>query len=55
MKEAVPELNASSSEAEEEKEEQPKVVGEKDPDFSQVNEAPLCLLSKSILNNTSHM
>ncbi|XP_061641899.1 ubiquitin carboxyl-terminal hydrolase 48 isoform X4 [Phyllopteryx taeniolatus] len=35
IKEAVPELNASSSEAEEEKEEQPKVAGERDPDFSQ--------------------
>lgn len=36
MKEAAPELNASSSEAEEEKEEHPKIDGEKDPDFSQV-------------------
>ncbi|XP_061688495.1 ubiquitin carboxyl-terminal hydrolase 48 isoform X3 [Syngnathoides biaculeatus] len=35
IKEVVPELNASSSEAEEEKEEQPKVAGERDPDFSQ--------------------
>ncbi|KAK2821036.1 hypothetical protein Q5P01_023995 [Channa striata] len=35
IKEAAPEMNASSSEAEEEKEEQPKVDGEKDPDFSQ--------------------
>lgn len=35
MKDAAPELNASSSEAEEEKEEHPKVDGEKDPDFSQ--------------------
>ncbi|XP_075996333.1 ubiquitin carboxyl-terminal hydrolase 48 isoform X2 [Genypterus blacodes] len=35
MKEAAPELNASSSEAEEEREEHPKVDGEKDPDFSQ--------------------
>ncbi|KAM9361476.1 ubiquitin carboxyl-terminal hydrolase 48 [Symphorus nematophorus] len=35
MKEAAPELNASSSEAEEEKEEHPKVDGERDPDFSQ--------------------
>ncbi|KAF7650639.1 hypothetical protein LDENG_00122900, partial [Lucifuga dentata] len=35
MKEAAPELTASSSEAEEEREEQPKVDGEKDPDFSQ--------------------
>ncbi|KAM6947353.1 ubiquitin carboxyl-terminal hydrolase 48 isoform 1-T3 [Lycodopsis pacificus] len=34
-KEAAPELNASSSEAEEEKEEIPKVDGERDPDFSQ--------------------
>ncbi|TNN88219.1 Ubiquitin carboxyl-terminal hydrolase 48 [Liparis tanakae] len=35
IKEAPPELNASSSEAEEEKDEIPKVEGEKDPDFSQ--------------------
>uniref|UniRef100_A0A8C2X7P6 Ubiquitin carboxyl-terminal hydrolase 48 n=1 Tax=Cyclopterus lumpus TaxID=8103 RepID=A0A8C2X7P6_CYCLU len=39
IKEAVPELNASSSEAEEEKEEIPKVDGEKDPDFSQIMHA----------------
>lgn len=32
-------MNASSSEAEEEKEEHPKVDGEKDPDFSQVSTA----------------
>lgn len=31
-------MNASSSEAEEEKEEHPKVDGEKDPDFAQVTE-----------------
>lgn len=37
IKEAAPELNASSSEAEEEKEEHPKVDGERDPDFSQVS------------------
>jgi len=37
IKEATPELNASSSEAEEEKDEIPKVDGEKDPDFSQVS------------------
>lgn len=36
VQETTPEMNASSSEAEEEKEEQPKVEGEKDPDFSQV-------------------
>ncbi|XP_031586324.1 ubiquitin carboxyl-terminal hydrolase 48 isoform X1 [Oreochromis aureus] len=35
MKEAAPELSVSSSEAEEEKEEHPKLDGEKDPDFSQ--------------------
>ncbi|XP_029358401.1 ubiquitin carboxyl-terminal hydrolase 48 isoform X4 [Echeneis naucrates] len=35
VKEAAPEINASSSEAEEEKEEHPKIDGEKDPDFSQ--------------------
>ncbi|XP_041836368.1 ubiquitin carboxyl-terminal hydrolase 48 [Melanotaenia boesemani] len=35
MKDSAPELNASSSDAEEEKEEHPAVVGEKDPDFSQ--------------------
>ncbi|KAM3621563.1 uncharacterized protein V6R79_012845 [Siganus canaliculatus] len=38
IKEAPPELNASSSEAEEEKEEQPKVDGETDPDFSQAKD-----------------
>lgn len=37
IKEAAPELTASSSEAEEEKEEHPKVDGEGDPDFSQVH------------------
>lgn len=37
MKESAPEMNASSSEAEEEKEDQPKMDGEKDPDFSQVS------------------
>lgn len=42
IKEAAPELNASSSEAEEEKEEHPKVDGEKDPDFSQVSPLPRC-------------
>lgn len=36
IKEAAPELSVSSSEAEEEKEEHPKLDGEKDPDFSQV-------------------
>uniref|UniRef100_A0A8D3DLY1 Ubiquitin carboxyl-terminal hydrolase 48 n=1 Tax=Scophthalmus maximus TaxID=52904 RepID=A0A8D3DLY1_SCOMX len=35
IKEAAPEMTASSSEAEEEKEEHPKVDGERDPDFSQ--------------------
>ena len=40
IKEAAPELNASSSEAEEDKEEHPKVDGEKDPDFSQVSHSP---------------
>lgn len=30
-------MNASSSEAEEEKEEHPKEEGERDPDFSQVS------------------
>ncbi|XP_027135392.1 ubiquitin carboxyl-terminal hydrolase 48 [Larimichthys crocea] len=35
IKEAAPEMNASSSEAEEEKEEHPKEEGERDPDFSQ--------------------
>uniref|UniRef100_A0A672YF54 Ubiquitin carboxyl-terminal hydrolase 48 n=1 Tax=Sphaeramia orbicularis TaxID=375764 RepID=A0A672YF54_9TELE len=39
IKEAAPELNASSSEAEEDKEEQPKVDGEKDPDFGQIMHA----------------
>lgn len=36
MKDAAPEVNASSSEAEEEREEQPKLDGDRDPDFSQV-------------------
>lgn len=36
VKKVATEINASSSEAEEEREEQPKVEGEKDPDFSQV-------------------
>lgn len=35
-KDPAPEVIASSSEAEEEREEHPKVDGEKDPDFSQV-------------------
>uniref|UniRef100_A0A1A7YAH0 Ubiquitin carboxyl-terminal hydrolase 48 n=1 Tax=Iconisemion striatum TaxID=60296 RepID=A0A1A7YAH0_9TELE len=35
MKDAAPELNASSSEAEEDREELPRVDGETDPDFSQ--------------------
>lgn len=35
MKEAAPELNVSSSEAEEEKEET-RLEGEQDPDFNQV-------------------
>lgn len=39
IKEAAPETNASSSEAEEEKEEPPKLDGEKDPDFSQVSQS----------------
>uniref|UniRef100_A0A8C9YXK0 ubiquitinyl hydrolase 1 n=1 Tax=Sander lucioperca TaxID=283035 RepID=A0A8C9YXK0_SANLU len=39
IKEAAPELNASSSEAEEEKEEHPKMDGEGDPDFSQIMHA----------------
>uniref|UniRef100_A0AAQ4QVM5 Ubiquitin carboxyl-terminal hydrolase 48 n=1 Tax=Gasterosteus aculeatus aculeatus TaxID=481459 RepID=A0AAQ4QVM5_GASAC len=39
MKEAAPELNASSSEAEEDKEEVPKVDGETDLDFSQIMHA----------------
>uniref|UniRef100_A0A3Q3G0C9 Ubiquitin carboxyl-terminal hydrolase 48 n=1 Tax=Labrus bergylta TaxID=56723 RepID=A0A3Q3G0C9_9LABR len=37
IKDAPPEMNASSSEAEEEREEHPKPDGERDPDFSQVN------------------
>lgn len=46
VKEAAPELTASSSEAEEEKEEHVKVEGEGDPDFGQVHthaSEPLCL------------
>lgn len=38
-KDGTPELNACSSEAEEEREELPKVDGEKDPDFSQAQDA----------------
>lgn len=41
LKEAAPEMNASSSETEEEKEEHPKVDGERDPDFSQVRPSVL--------------
>uniref|UniRef100_A0A7N9AZX7 Ubiquitin carboxyl-terminal hydrolase 48 n=1 Tax=Mastacembelus armatus TaxID=205130 RepID=A0A7N9AZX7_9TELE len=40
VKEGAPEMNVSSSEAEEEREEHPKMDGEKDPDFSQVS--PSC-------------
>lgn len=40
IKEAAPELTASSSEAEEEKEEHPMLDGERDPDFSQVSQLP---------------
>lgn len=40
IKEAAPELTGSSSEAEEEKEEpQPRVDGERDPDFIQVSQS----------------
>lgn len=38
IKEAAPELTGSSSEAEEEKEEQPRVDGGRDPDFIQVSQ-----------------
>uniref|UniRef100_A0A3Q3GMV3 Ubiquitin carboxyl-terminal hydrolase 48 n=1 Tax=Kryptolebias marmoratus TaxID=37003 RepID=A0A3Q3GMV3_KRYMA len=38
-RDAAPEVIASSSEAEEEREEHPKVDGEKDPDFSQIMHA----------------
>uniref|UniRef100_A0A3P9Q730 Ubiquitin carboxyl-terminal hydrolase 48 n=1 Tax=Poecilia reticulata TaxID=8081 RepID=A0A3P9Q730_POERE len=38
-KDGTPELNACSSEAEEEREELPKVDGERDPDFSQIMHA----------------
>uniref|UniRef100_A0A671W7C3 Ubiquitin carboxyl-terminal hydrolase 48 n=1 Tax=Sparus aurata TaxID=8175 RepID=A0A671W7C3_SPAAU len=47
VKDAAPEMNASSSEAEEEKEEHPKVDGERDPDFSQVNGAKRLKLGDS--------
>uniref|UniRef100_A0A669D1D5 Ubiquitin carboxyl-terminal hydrolase 48 n=1 Tax=Oreochromis niloticus TaxID=8128 RepID=A0A669D1D5_ORENI len=51
MKEAAPELSVSSSEAEEEKEEHPKLDGEKDPDFSQVTtQAPrVCKRKVSVI------
>uniref|UniRef100_A0AAX7UHG5 Ubiquitin carboxyl-terminal hydrolase 48 n=1 Tax=Astatotilapia calliptera TaxID=8154 RepID=A0AAX7UHG5_ASTCA len=50
IKEAAPELSVSSSEAEEEKEEHPKLDGEKDPDFSQVTtQAP-----RGIRRSTRH-
>uniref|UniRef100_A0A7N8Y9E3 Ubiquitin carboxyl-terminal hydrolase 48 n=1 Tax=Mastacembelus armatus TaxID=205130 RepID=A0A7N8Y9E3_9TELE len=39
VKEGAPEMNVSSSEAEEEREEHPKMDGEKDPDFSQIMHA----------------
>uniref|UniRef100_A0A4W6BWW8 Ubiquitin carboxyl-terminal hydrolase 48 n=1 Tax=Lates calcarifer TaxID=8187 RepID=A0A4W6BWW8_LATCA len=51
IKEAAPEMNASSSEAEEEKEEHPKVDGEKDPDFSQVGSP---CYSSGIRRSTRH-
>lgn len=41
MKDSAPELNVSSSEAEEDKEEA-KPDGEKDPDFNQVRAAAAC-------------
>ncbi|XP_040926704.1 ubiquitin carboxyl-terminal hydrolase 48 isoform X2 [Betta splendens] len=47
MKEVAPEMNASSSEAEEEKEDQPKMDGEKDPDFSQVSSSS-CIVNKVV-------
>lgn len=50
VKEAAPELTASSSEAEEEKEEQVKLDGEGDPDFGQVHthtHTPLCWMCVS--------
>lgn len=37
IKEAAPEMNASSSEAEEERDDHQKIDGERDPDFSQVS------------------
>uniref|UniRef100_A0A3Q3QY39 Ubiquitin carboxyl-terminal hydrolase 48 n=1 Tax=Monopterus albus TaxID=43700 RepID=A0A3Q3QY39_MONAL len=40
LKEAAPEINVSSSEAEEEKDEHPKVDEEKDPDFGQSEDGP---------------
>lgn len=51
IKEAAPELSVSSSEAEEEKEEHPKLDGEKDPDFSQVTtQAPrVCKRKVSVI------
>uniref|UniRef100_A0A665TDW0 Ubiquitin carboxyl-terminal hydrolase 48 n=1 Tax=Echeneis naucrates TaxID=173247 RepID=A0A665TDW0_ECHNA len=56
VKEAAPEINASSSEAEEEKEEHPKIDGEKDPDFSQVRLACCGSTSKpsGIRRSTRH-
>lgn len=49
IKEAAPELTASSSEAEEEKEEHPKVDGEGDPDFSQV-----CVFVDNLYTGSHH-
>lgn len=55
IKEAAPELSVSSSEAEEEKEEHPKLDGEKDPDFSQVTtQAPhVCKRKVSVITSVA--
>uniref|UniRef100_A0A8C5GT95 Ubiquitin carboxyl-terminal hydrolase 48 n=1 Tax=Gouania willdenowi TaxID=441366 RepID=A0A8C5GT95_GOUWI len=56
VKEAAPELTASSSEAEEEREEPPKVEGLKDPYFCQVTRDPETYMSKldGIRRSTRH-
>lgn len=45
----MPDLNVSSSEAEEEKEERPKLDGERDPDFSQVTTPEHYICKKRVL------
>uniref|UniRef100_A0A667YJA4 Ubiquitin carboxyl-terminal hydrolase 48 n=1 Tax=Myripristis murdjan TaxID=586833 RepID=A0A667YJA4_9TELE len=54
IKEAGPEPNASSSEAEEEREEPPKMDGVKDPDFSQAADRNACRFTNNHLAFMKH-